>query len=165
MARVMAADLEKRDLESRSTDECPIQLNWELRDGHVVVTPSDGDRFIVKVDKAIEILRRNQVQREQFKSQFKLLTRQLAHWISQHREKVDQAYLTAGEQCLRFIVVRHQVRFDADLTDDLSELSYRIANDSDLDMIKLNARALPLADREDISSFLDEEFIIPFHGK
>lgn len=141
-----------------------MQLNWEEKDGNIVVTPSDQDRFLIKVGKAIEILRQHQRQ-EQFGKQFDLLLKQLASWLEQYKGRWNRAFLTAGESILRFIVVRAQVEFESDLTDALSDLGIAIANDPDLDMIKLSARALPLVPEESFRSFLDDSFAIEFHGE
>lgn len=142
----------------------PIQLLWHQKDGVIVVTPSDQDRFLVKVGKAIELLRQDK-RRELFEKQFDLLVRQLAAWLERHSQKVDHAFLTAGESVLRFIVVRKETRFDSELTDALSDLSVAIANDPDLDLVKLSARALPQVSEEALQSFLDSSFTIEIHGQ
>lgn len=140
-----------------------MQLTWEHRDGDLLVTPSDQDRFLVKIGKAIEILRQNQHQ-EQFSNQCSLLVKRLAAWLDEHAGKWRRAFLTAGESTLRFIVVRKQSRFEEDITDALSDLGVEIANDPDFDLIKLGARALPLASNEAVQSFLDHSFTIEFNG-
>jgi hypothetical protein len=140
-----------------------IQLTWQQRDGDLVVTPSDQDRFMVKVGRAIEILRLRK-REEQFSNQFNLLIKRLACWLENHTGIWDRAFLTAGESVLRFIVVRKQVRFDEKATDALSDLGIEIANDPDFDLIKLGTRALPLASNEALQSFLDCSFTIEFNG-
>jgi hypothetical protein len=142
----------------------PIQLKWEQRDGAIVVTPSDQDRFLVKVGKAIEILRQHE-REQQFGRQFSVLMNRLAAWLKEHSEKCARAFLTAGESTLRFIVVRKAVQFDGEITDALSALGVEIANDPDLNLIKLSTRALPLASNEALQSFLDSDFLIEFHGQ
>lgn len=161
----MATVNEKVGIQGDSSTSAPtIQLNWERKDGNVVVTPSDHDRFVVKVGKAVEILRQNQRQ-QQMEKQFDVLVKRLASWLASHSESVASAYLTAGESILRFIVVRNRTRFESEVTDALSDLSVEIANDPDLDLIKLAARALPKVSDEELQSFLDPSFTIPFHGK
>lgn len=147
----------------KSSPAAVMQLTWTQRDGNLVVTPSDQDRFMVKVGKAIEILR--QYQREdQFANQFNLLVKRLAAWLDQHAGRWQRAFLTAGESALRFIVMRRQARFEEEITDALSDLGVEIANDPDFSLIKLNTRALPLASNEALQSFLDSSFTIEFNG-
>lgn len=141
-----------------------LQLNWEQRDGNIVVTPNYQDRFMVKVGRAIEILRQHQ-KRESLENQFKVLVKRLATWLEEHSNGWERAFLTAGESTLRFIVVRNQVKFQGELTDALSDLGAEIANDPDLDLIRISARALPLASGESIQSFLDPSFTIEFNGE
>lgn len=140
-----------------------FQLHWQQREGVIVVTPSDQDRFVVKVGKAIELLRQHDRQ-ENFKSQFNLLIKELASWLGKHSGRWERAFLTAGENTLRFIVVRKQVKCEGDLTDSLSDLGVEIANDPDLDLIKLTTRALPLVANEELQSFLDPSLTIELNG-
>jgi hypothetical protein len=142
----------------------PIQLKWEQKDGTIVVTPNDQDRYLVKVGKAIEILRQHE-REQQFGRQFSVLNKRLAAWLEEHSDKCARAFLTAGESTLRFIVVRKEVRFDSEITDALSELGVEIANDPDLNLIKVATRALPFASDEALQSFLDTEFLIEFNGE
>ncbi len=141
-----------------------FQLNMRQADGTIVVTPSDEDRFIINVGKAIELLRHHERQ-DKFKTQFNLLIKQLAAWLGRHTGRWERAFLTAGENTLRFIVVRKQVHFESDITDSLSDFGVEIANDPDLDLIKLSARALPLVADEELSSFLDPYFAIELNGE
>ncbi len=140
-----------------------VQLNWEDRDGLIVVTPSDENRFVVKVGQAIELLRQHERQ-EKFKAQFNVLIRELAKWLCAHKGRWESAFLTAGENTLRFIVVRKQVKFEPDITDALSDFGVKIANDSDLDLVKLSTRALPLVSQEELHSFLDPSFTLELNG-
>lgn len=140
-----------------------MQLKWEHRDGNLVVTPNDQDRFVVKVGKAIEILRQYNRQ-EQFEKQFDLLIKELVAWLEAHKGRWHRAFLTSGESILRFIVVRQQVKFESDLTDALSDLGVKIANDTDLELIRLSTRALPLVSEEALQSFLDASFTIELNG-
>jgi hypothetical protein len=140
-----------------------MQLTWEHKDGNIVVTPSNQDRFLIKIGRAIEILRQHQRQ-QQFEKQFDLLLKELASWLEKHEGRWSRAFLTAGESTLRFIVVRGQVKFESDLTDALSDLGVEVANDPDLELIQLSTRALPLVTEEALQSFLDASFTIEFHG-
>jgi hypothetical protein len=147
----------------KATVTTVTQLKWEHRDGDLLITPSDQDRFMVKIGKAIEILRQYE-RHKQFENQFNVLLKRLASWLDSHQDQWERAFLTAGESTLRFIVVRKQVRFQPEITDALSGLGIEIANDPDLDLIQLSTRALPLASEESLQSFLDSSFTIEFDG-
>jgi hypothetical protein len=141
-----------------------VQLDWAMKDGAITVTPRDQDRFIIKVDRAIEILQQA-TQAEKFKLQFNLLLRVLQEWINT-RNDISRAYITQRDGALAFVVVRSSCEYDDDFEDDLSSIDYRIANDHDLDLIKMDAIALPLASESAVYSFIDPEFVLEYarHG-
>lgn len=136
-----------------------IWLDYRDTEGQLVVTPSDGDRFVVKIGKAIELLRQHD--RSQFDDQFRLLLRQLGEWLNRN-DHWHRALLTGGEGVLRFIVVRDEVAADDAITDALSDLDQEIANDPDLNLIKLNATALPLVSDEALQSFVDPSLVLEY---
>jgi hypothetical protein len=139
----------------------PVRLDWTNRDGNIVITPSDKDRFVLKVGAAIEILRRHsQVDRTQ--QQFSLLLKRLAQWLDDHQSSWETAFLTSGEGVLRFIVVRKTARFDEATSDALSALELDIARDPDLDLVKLTTTALPSVGEESLRSFLDPAFTLKY---
>lgn len=127
------------------------------------MTPGNQDRFLIKVGRAIELLRQHN-HAEQFERQFDLLLKVLANWLELHEGNWARAFLTAGESTLRFIVVRQQVRFEAEITDSLSDLGAQIANDPDWVLIKLSVRALPHVTEEAFQSFFDPAFILEYDG-
>jgi hypothetical protein len=133
-----------------------------MKDGLVTVTPRDQDRFVIKVRRAIEILRQA-ARAEQFERQFTLLLRILAQWLEE-RTDIERAYLTHREGALAFVVVRNSSESDEECADALSDLDFRIANDPDLDLIKMDAIALPLASDSTVSSFLDPSFVFEYIG-
>lgn len=133
-----------------------LPLEWSEQDGQIVVTTRDGDRFIIKLNRAIEILR--VADKDQFPKQFHLLSRVLAEWIRDH-SGIRAAYLTVRDGALAFIVVRDMCEYDEDFEDALSALDLAVANDPDLNLIKLNTVALPAASQDAVSSFLDPEFL------
>ena len=147
-----------------TTATSPVQLDWAEKDGLVVVTPSDGDRFGIKVQRAIEILQQA-ARAEEFGHQFNLLLRVLAEWLK-GRTDVDRAYLTQRDGALAFVVIRSSCEYDDGFEDALSDLDYSIANDTDLNLIKMNALGLPLASDGAVGSFLDESFTLAYvaHG-
>jgi hypothetical protein len=145
-----------------SAQPSALQLDWAMKDGMVTVTPKDQDRFSIKVGKAIEILRQAD-SAEQFTRQFNLLVRTLAGWIK-GRNDVARAYLTHHNGALAFVVVRDSREYDDGFEDALSDLDFEIANDADLNLIKMDAIGLPLAPIEAVSSFLDQDFTLEYIG-
>jgi len=81
----------------------PVQLRWSLADDKVVVTPEDQDRFVIRLNRAIEILQQAH-HAEEFKKQFDLLVRLLAEWVT-HTSGVKHAFLAPREGALAFVVV------------------------------------------------------------
>jgi hypothetical protein len=141
-----------------------VMLDWEDDEGNVVVTPRDRDRFVVKIRRAVEMLQA--VDRaEQFQNQFKLLMSVLAKWL-QSQGDVKHAHLTLRDGGLAFVLVKRSAAYNSSFEDELSELDFQIANDPDLDLIKLDVIALPPTSDEALSSFLDPEFMVsyPAHG-
>ena len=142
-----------------------VQLDWSMEGGNVVITPRDQDRFIIKVQRAIEILQQaNNV--GNFQRQFNLLLRILGEWL-RIRDDIAHAYITLRDGALAFVVVRSSCEYDDDFEDNLSNLDYQIANDPDLDLIKMDAIALPLASEDAIYSFIDQDFVLEYahHGE
>ena len=148
-----------------TTSSSVVQLRWDMKDGLVVVTPQDEDRFCIKVGRAIEILQQAG-HAEEFKRQFNLLLRVLAEWLKD-RDDIKRAYLTHRDGALAFVVIRESPQYDDDFEDALSDLDYEIANDADLDLIKIDAIALPCVSDTAVSSFLDPGFMLEYagHGK
>jgi hypothetical protein len=146
------------------TTPAVLQLDWAMKNGVITVTPRDQDRFIIKVDRAIEILQQA-AQAEKFKLQFNLLLRVLGEWINS-RSDIDRAYITQHDGALAFIVVKTSREYDDDCEDNLSDLDYKIANDPDLNLIKMDAIALPLVSESAACSFIDPDFVLEYahHG-
>jgi len=141
-----------------------VQLDWAMKDGLVIVTPRDQDRFIFIVRRAIEILQQAE-QAEKFERQFNMLLRVLAEWLKD-RTDIRRAFLTDRDGALAFVVVRNSCTYDDDFEDALSEIDFQIANDPDLDLIKMDAIALPSASESAVSAFLDPDFVLEYdHAK
>ncbi len=141
-----------------------LQLDWRMENGLITVTPMDQSRFVIKVRRAVEILQ--QADRvELFEKQFDVLLTSLAQWLEQ-RSDIAFAFLTQREGALAFVVVRTDSKFDDQFEDSLSDLDYRIANDPDLNLLKMDAIGLPLVSRDAVNSFLDDAFALEFsHGE
>lgn len=134
------------------------QLIWRDGDGTLTITPENESRFNIKLNRAIEILREAH-KAEEFRSQFSVLLEVLAGWLKSQKA-IHAAYVTLRDNSLCFVVVREKCQFDDEFEDSLSNLDMDIASDVDLDLIRLNTMALPLASEEAIASFLNADFTL-----
>jgi hypothetical protein len=137
-----------------------LQLDWKDRDGDVTVTPHDESRFVVKVHQAIEACRATK-QAEQFEAQLKLLLEEIGKWL-QVQERIDSAYLTLREGNFLFLVIRRDPGYERDFEDGLSDLDLKLAEDSSLDLIRVDTLALPHTSEESLRSFLDPRFALKY---
>jgi hypothetical protein len=140
-----------------------VELDWYAEDDVVHVTPRNQKRFEIQKDRAIEILQRAK-DGERFQQQFGLLLDRLAEWINKHQVKIENSILTLQDDRLAFVVVRHEARYDEQLQDDLADFDFDIANDPDLDLVRLKTLALPNVAGESLRSFLDERLVLVYHG-
>lgn len=142
--------------DQQETIERTVQLTWSEKDGLITVTSQDEDRFNIKLNRAIEVLQ--QADRvDKFKQQFNLLLKVLGDWLK-GRDDVRDAHLTLRDGGLSFVVVRLLPAYSEQFEDELSELDYKIANDVDLDLIKLDAIGLPPTSGEAMQTFFDPNF-------
>lgn len=140
-----------------------VELDW-YADGDVVrVIPRNQRRFEVQKDRAIEVLQRAG-EADRFNQQFALLLDRLAAWVCDRQEKIANAILTLQDGALSFVVVRTEAKYDEGFQDDLAEIDFEIANDRDLDLIKMQTLALPHVAGEALLSFLDDRLILSYHG-
>jgi hypothetical protein len=144
-----------------SSDINPVELDWFAEDEVVRVTPRNQQRFDIQKDRAIEILQRAK-ESGRFQQQFSLLLNRLAEWLAPRQAKVSQAIVTLQDGTLVFLLVRKEAKYDEGFQDELAELDFDIANDPDLDLIKLKTLALPNVSGEALRSFLDERLILSY---
>jgi hypothetical protein len=131
-----------------------IQLDYS-RGGKVTVTPADQDRFVITIQEAVAACRGGKELLE-YRSQFvEGLVPALKDWLASHRKKVRTAYLTIRDGGLLFLVVRKEAACDGEFTDDLTELEADIATDSRLNLIRMDALALPDVSDGSLKSFLN----------
>jgi hypothetical protein len=137
-----------------------ITLNWADEDGIITVTPEDESRFNVKLRRAIQMLQvADRV--DQFTDQFKLLNQVLAKWTSNQTD-IDRAFVTLLSDHILFVVVRKTVEYDEDFEDRLSNLDLTIAQDVDMDLIRMHSIALPHSSEMAIRSFLHPNVALEF---
>ena len=58
------------------------------------------------------------------------------------------------------LVVSRSVACNDDLEDSISDLDWEIANDTDLEGIRMNTLIRPPASKEALSSFVDHRFLV-----
>jgi hypothetical protein len=123
-------------------------------------------RFSIQKDRAIEALRVAK-DGEQFSLQFELLLyEKLARWIKERSESIRAAFVTIRDNFLVFVVVQADIAYNETLQDDLADLEFAIAQDADLDLVRLRTVMLPPVDDESLGSFLDPRMLIKYqHGK
>ncbi len=138
-----------------------VEIDWFAEGDTVTVTPRDKMRFDIQKDRAIQIL---QIADKTGK-QLEFLVNRLAQWIQTRESEIASAYLTIQDGTLVFVVVREKVAYDEDFQDHLAELDFSIANDSELDEIKLKTLALPNVGVSALRSFLDQRLVLSFHGQ
>lgn len=137
-----------------------VQLDWRDEDGYVTVTPSDESRFAIKIRRAVEILQVG-ANLDEFKAQFQVLLSVLAGWLKTRKDIAD-AYITTNDGTLAFLVVRNIATYDEEFEDSLSDLDMDIANDVDLDKVRIRAISLPSVSDEALASFLDPAFSLRY---
>jgi hypothetical protein len=137
----------------------PIVIDYDSEAQIVTVIPRDQERFEVQKQRAIEGLQLAK-QAEIFGAQLKFLLSRLANWSKAHESKVLRALLTLRDTRLMFLVVSRQVECDDDLEDDITRLDLKVAENSDLDLMRMNVLVLPPASDESIRSFVDRRFLV-----
>ncbi len=142
------------------TDQ-PLQLTYRGGPDRVVITPADEDRFVLSREEAIRACQAY-AEKQRFASQFHLLLKTLARWLSEHEDQVKQAFLTERDKGLLFLVVQREPRYDEQLENDLTELDLQIAQDTDLRLIPLSVLAVPDAGQEVPLTFLSPQLRIQF---
>lgn len=148
-------------IEERPKNRNIVQLDWLDVDGQVVISPSDGDRYGLKVRRAIELLQKTQY-RDDFEKQLQILNKLLFQWLSTRWDDIDKAFMTVRDGDLAFIVVTQNDEYNEQFEDDLSELDIQIANDVDLNLINLTSISLPSVSAEALDSFLHKEIRLSF---
>jgi hypothetical protein len=142
-----------------------VEIDWYDDNDHIVVTPRSQLRFSIQKDRAIEALRIAK-DSERFKLQFDLLLEKLGLWVKERTSRVSTGIVTLQDNSLVLIVVQANDRYDEQLQDDLAELDYTIAQDMDLDLIRLRTVMLPPVDNDSLGSFVDPRMVLQYqYGK
>lgn len=125
------------------------------KNGSVVVTPADQDRFIVTVQEAVVACRDAKEILEYRRQLVDRLVPTLKSWLEARRPKVRKAFLTIRDSGLLFLVVRKEAAVDGEFTDQLTALEVDVANDAALNMIRMDVLALPDVSEDGLRSFLN----------
>ena len=124
-------------------------------DGTVTVVPPDKDRFVVSQGEAARACTLYEKAVKRCESQVNELLAVLHGWLQDRRDKIRTAYATfqASDSPL-LLIVQKEVRYDAQLSDDLTELDIQVANDPRFDLLDFNVLAIPAVSRETAATFL-----------
>jgi hypothetical protein len=141
---------------AKTTEKTYIRLDY-TRDGSVLVTPSEQDRFVVSIQQAISACSNAETTLKYFRQFTEVLVPKLKEWLKARRPKVQRAFLTYRDGGLLLLVVRKQTPLDGEFTDELTKLDVEIANDPNLDLIRLDVLALPNVPDESVKSFLSPD--------
>lgn len=142
-----------------------VRLDYRMEDTRVIVTPQDNDAFGLTVEQAVRACRLFGDEGIPFEGQFNLLLRRCALWLLDHKKYVSDAYMTARDAGLLFLVVRKQKEYDGKFEDDLTALDISIARDAELDLIRLSVLAMPAIPDDVLESLLAPEICVLFHAK
>jgi hypothetical protein len=142
-----------------------VEIDWYDESDEIVVTPKNQLRFTIQKDRAIEALRIVK-DAERFTLQFDLLLGKLGRWVKERTRDIQTAIITLQDNSLMFIVVQAENRYDEQLQDDLAELDFAVAQDTDLDLVRLRTVMLPPVDSDALGSFVDTRMVLQYqHGK
>jgi hypothetical protein len=131
-----------------------IRLSPVNQSDKVQIETEDEDRFLVTVGEAIRACKAFDKFAD-FHRQIRRVVAILSVWIENHKSQIAEAYLAVRDVGLLFLIVQNAKAFDQELEDSLTDLDVAIAQDAELNLIKLSVLALPRASEESIHSFLN----------
>ena len=135
-----------------------IEVDWFGEAEIIEVNPRDQQRFQIQKDRAISLLQLA----TNADAQLALLRRKLGEWMRTHSSSIKTAFLTLRDHRFSFVVISRTPLCNDELEDAVSDVDLQIANDPDLDAVKMNAIVLPPASIEAIGSFLDNRFLLEY---
>lgn len=138
-----------------------VEVDWFDETEVIDVNPRDKQRFQIQKDRAIALLQLA----TNADAQLGLLLRKLAEWMRSNSASVTTAYLTLRDGRFSFVVISKTPQCDDALEDAVSNIDFEIANDPDLDVVRMNAIVLPPASSTAISSFIDPRFQLQYRGR
>jgi hypothetical protein len=142
-----------------------VEIDWFDVNDQVVVTPRSQLRFSIQKDRAIEALRIAK-DSERFSLQFDLLLDKLGRWFKERTDHVRTGIVTLQDASLVLVVVQVNDEYNEQLQDNLAELDHAIAQDTDLDLIRLRTVILPPVDNDSLASFVDSRMVLQYqYGK
>lgn len=138
-----------------------VELDWYDEGETVRVFPRDQQRFEIQKDKAIGALQLA----SNAELQLDYLLDRLAIWIRAHESHLRDAWLTLRNDRFVFLAISKAPEYNEDLEDAVSDLDLAIANDPDLNLLRMNAMVLPPASTDALSSFFDDRFALVYRGR
>ncbi|WP_145944510.1 hypothetical protein [Fuerstiella marisgermanici] len=136
-----------------------VVVDWYSEHETIQVFGRNQSRFEIQKDRAIEALQVAK-QREQFDKQLNLLIGKTFEWLVSGVSGVESIYLTLRDSRLMLVVIAEVAECQDDLEDSVTEFDITVAEDSDLDLIRMNSMVLPNASDEALNSFFDERFLL-----
>jgi hypothetical protein len=135
----------------------PLQLNYKTQGQTVVITPENEDRFSLTVQEAIRACSAGQ-DAIIFDRQFKKLLEKTTFWLKKNSSDIDKAYVTIRDSDILFFIVRKTVEYNRDFEDVLTDFDIEVAEDRNLDKIRMSVLAIPKSSPQTITSFLRPDF-------
>jgi hypothetical protein len=129
----------------------------------VMIHTKDGDCFVLPFDELVNVCE-SSTQFTEFCRQVATLLDRLAAWLKDRQGEIEAAYVGLEPEGAIFVVVRQSKAFDPAFEDSLSILDLEMAQDADLNLIKLRVLALPRSSKETVASFLELERAFRYAG-
>jgi hypothetical protein len=149
----MFATLERRmDMPTKTSFEL-IKLSPQIA-GRVQISDASRQHYILTMDQAVKACHAYNSQYV-FSDQFDSLLAHLVSWCSNRKEVVSRGIMTVRDNGILFVLVQKNLRLDANLESDVSDLMHEIINDSRFSLIRLEVLSLPSCDPEEVTSFVD----------
>ena len=91
-----------------------------------------------------------------FTGQMADLLDKLSDWVKLRRDRLKGAHLTLRQnhRSVLFVIMQKDIPFDAELSDELTDLDIEVANDEAFKLLTLDVLAIPAVSRESANAFL-----------
>lgn len=129
-----------------------IHLHYSDTNQQVVID-DEGGKLVTTVAAAIDACKAAGKEQE-FWRQFSEMQDKLSRWLVSQRDLIEEAYITVRDSAILFLAVQKSPAFNPDLEDSLTGIDLQIAQDKDLDLIRLNVLAIPKVSKPAVDSLL-----------
>ncbi len=151
------------------TSQEPIWLDWVNHERPVVVSPSNQDKFVLKMRDAVEAciaydpMRKTENAIDEITAAILGLLELLGKWSEDHHGSITNAFLTLRDGRLLFLVVMRETEYNKGLEDDLTSLDLKIAHSKHFEKIPLSVQALPACKKVTFRAFLNPVLTFKYH--